>query len=233
MKTIGIIGAMECEISALKEKMDVIVAKKIVGTDFYMGKMAGKNVALVKCGIGKVNAAVCTQALIDMYGVDYIINTGVAGAISKELKIGDVVISEDLMQHDFDTTSVGDVLGVIPGIGTDSFKADPELIRIAKESGTNVLKDEHALYVGRIATGDQFIATKEQKQKIWSNFKAMCAEMEGGAIAQTCYLNKMPFVIVRAISDDADEKATISFEKFVTLAAKNSADIVEGMISVL
>lgn len=233
MKTIGIIGAMEMEVSELKKKMDVIVAKNIVGTEFYMGKMAGKNVALVKCGIGKVNAAVCTQALIDLYAVDYIINTGVAGAISKELDIGDVVISSDLVQHDFDTSPVGDVIGVIPGIGVDTFKADEELIKIAKESGDEVLKDKHKTFVGRIATGDQFISAMEQKQKIQSVFKAMCAEMEGCAIAQTCYLNKLPFVIVRAISDKCDESSTMSFEKFAEMAAKNSADIVERMITVL
>ncbi|MDR1687214.1 MAG: 5'-methylthioadenosine/adenosylhomocysteine nucleosidase [Clostridiales bacterium] len=231
MNTIGIIGAMESEIAQLKNEMEIKSTKKLVNTEFYEGTMTGKNVVLVKCGIGKVNAAVCAQTLINLYNASCVINTGAAGAISGKLNIGDVVVSTDLIQHDFDTSAVGDILGVIPGLSVDSFAADERLIKIAQEAGEEVLAGKNNVFTGRIATGDQFIATKEQKQKIEGSFSAMCAEMEGGAIAQTCWLNNVPFVIVRAISDNADEKATMSFPEFVKLAAKNAACIVRRMIT--
>jgi adenosylhomocysteine nucleosidase len=231
MNVIGIIGAMESEIAHLKNKMEIKGTKKLVNTEFYEGAMAGKNAVLVKCGIGKVNAAVCAQTLINVYGASCVINTGAAGAISGAVDIGDVVVSTDLIQHDFDTSAVGDILGVIPGLSVDSFAADERLIKIAFEAGKEVLAGKNNVFTGRIATGDQFIATKAQKRKIENNFGAMCAEMEGGAVAQTCWLNNIPFVIVRAISDNADEKATMSFPEFVKLAAKNAADIVWRMIT--
>jgi len=231
MKKIGIIGAMEQEVAELKSKMGAgAFSDDKLRLQITVGNLSGKEVALVKCGIGKVNAAVCTQILIDQYDVGCVINTGVAGAISKELNIGDVVVSKDLVQHDFDTSATGDVLGVIPGLNADSFLADTKLINAAKKAGEAVLSDKHKLFVGRIATGDQFISTREQKQKIDSNFNAMCAEMEGGAIAQACFINKIPFVVIRAISDKADEAATMSFEQFIEFAAKNSAGIVERML---
>lgn len=233
MKTIGIIGAMDAEINILKSKMNIVATKNNAGIDYHVGSFQGSNITIAKCGIGKVNAAICTQVMIDMYAVDYVINIGVAGAVSKDLKIGDVVISSDLLQHDYDSTDVGDKLGVIPNMGTETFMADEELIRLAKEAGNEVLSNEHNIFVGRIATGDQFISSKEAKERIWTNFKALCAEMEGGAIAHTCYLNNLPFVVVRAISDQADEEAGMSFEKFVPIAAKNSSDIVEHMIKVM
>lgn len=232
MKTVGIIGAMEEEIDILKSKIEMVAAKNIVGVDFYMGKLHGKNIIIVRSGIGKVNAAICTQVLIDMYGVDYVINTGVAGSISKELEIGDIVVSDDLVYHDFDTTAVGDQIGVIPRMSCSFFKADEELIRIAKETSKTVL-DKNKMYVGRIASGDQFVASKETKAHIWNNFKAYCVEMEGAAIAHTCFLNKIPFVVIRSISDKADSKATVSFDTFVKMAAKKSSDIVEEMLNLL
>jgi len=232
LKTIAIIGAMELEVAELKSKMKDIAATKAAGMEFFTGKLAEQNAVLVKCGIGKVNAAVCAQTLINLFKADCIINTGVAGAISKELDIGDVVISSDCMQHDFDTSAIGDPIGVVCGLGVDSFAADEQLIAAAQKAGKEILGEKHNLFVGRIATGDQFIGTKEQKQRIESLFGGMCAEMEGGAIAQVCFLNKIPFVVARAISDKADEKSPMSFEKFLSFAAKNSADIVLKMLEI-
>lgn len=232
MKTIGIIGAMEEEVVLLKNNTEIVSAKNIVGTDFFMGKMLGKSVVIVKCGIGKVNAAICTQVLIDIYGVDYIINTGVAGAISETLKVGDVVISSDLLQHDFDTSATGDPLGVIPRLHESTFKADEELVRIAEEASRVCIKNEN-IVVGRIATGDQFISDSSSKERIWNNFKPSCVEMEGAAIAQTCYLNKIPFVVIRSISDSADEEAPTNFKEHVDKVANNSSSIVENIVKEL
>lgn len=232
MKIIGIIGAMEEEIASLKSKMELVTAKNIVGIDFYMGKMNGKSVVLVRSGIGKVNAAICTQVLIDLYAVDYIINVGVAGAISKELSIGDVVISKDVVHHDMDCTNFGYEQGIIPRMTESFFTADELLIKIAKECGEEALPNK-AIHVNRIASGDKFVSSNEDKQKIWSAFKAFCVEMEGAAIAQTCFLNKIPFIVIRAISDKADDSAGVSFDKFVLEAAKTSSELVEKMIAKL
>lgn len=229
MKTIGIIGAMDEEIAFIKEIAEIISAKNILGLDFYITKFGGNSVIIVKCGIGKVNAAACTQVLIDHFAVDCVINVGVAGAIYKELNIGDVVVSSDALQHDMDVSALGDPVGTIPRMAESRFKADSELIEKAVEAG-NALEG-HKVFTGTVASGDQFIASAEAKNRIWNNFKAYCAEMEGAAIAHVCYLNKMPFVIIRSISDKADEQADMSFEEFTKIAAKNSSVILEGMLN--
>ena len=231
MKNIGIIGAMNEEIVLLKEKADIISSKEIVGLEFHMGKMHGNSVVLVCSGIGKVNAAVCTQLLIDMYGVDYVINVGVAGALVKELNIGDIVISSDVVQHDMDCCGFGYEPGIIPRLGCSFFVADPELVRMAREACESVTKKK--AIVARIASGDQFISDSAAKSRIRNTFKACCVEMEGAAIAQTSWLNKIPFVIIRAISDKANEEATVAFDKFVKIAAKNSSDAVEEIVKAI
>lgn len=225
--TIGIIGAMESEISRLKELISVVSVKNIVGLDFYMGTLYGNSVVLVRAGIGKVNAAICTQVLIDHYAVDTIINTGVAGAIEKELKIGDIVISADACQHDFDTSACGDEIGEISGIGESYFKADDELIKRAYSA---VEKLGYTAHIGRIASGDQFVNSSEVKERIWKLFKAKCCEMEGAAIAHTCYLNKIPFLVIRVISDTADEGTSVNFETFCEEAANKASEVVSSMI---
>ncbi|MDR2903652.1 MAG: 5'-methylthioadenosine/adenosylhomocysteine nucleosidase [Clostridiales bacterium] len=232
MKTIGIIGAMEEEIAVLKSKMELISTKNVIGADFYLGTMAGCSIILARCGIGKVNAAVCAQVLIDLYAVDYCINIGVAGALNKELSIGDIVISRDAVHHDFDTTPFGDPIGLIPRLNARFFAADEELVRIAETCAKTVMKDKN-IVIGRIASGDQFIADNEAKTKIAGITKADCVEMEGAAIAQACFLNRIPFVIIRAISDKADHSAEGNFEKFVAEAANNSGWIVEEMVKIL
>ena len=224
---IGIIGAMEKEITTIKEDMNIIAAKNIVGLDFYMGTLEGKSVVLVRSGVGKVNAAVCTQILIDMYAVDAVINIGVAGAVSSELKIGDIVISDDLVHHDFDTTACGDEPGEITGIPESYFKADEQLIKRALEA---VEKVGLPVSIGRIGSGDQFISSPEGKERIWKLFKAKCCEMEGAAIAQTCYLNKIPFVVIRVISDNADEGTDVNYERFFRESAIKANCIIKNML---
>ncbi len=230
MKTIGIIGAMEEEIENIKPYIDVISTKNIIGLDFYMGKMGGNNVVLVRSGIGKVNAAVCSQVLIDLYAVDYIINVGVAGSINKDLKIGDVVIATDTMHHDIDTSYFGDEIGIIPRMSESSFKADSELIDIALKSSSNVIEDG-VVVTGRIVSGDQFLCDVERKNKIWSHFKAFCVDMESADIGQTCYLNKIPFAIIRSISDNSDEDN--QYENFFIESAIKASNILKNMIDII
>ncbi len=230
MKTIGIIGAMEEEIENIKPYIDIISTKNIVGLDFYMGKMGGNNVVLVRSGIGKVNAAVCSQVLIDLYAVDYIINVGVAGAINKDLKIGDVVIATDTMHHDMDTTYFGDDIGIIPRMEESAFKADNELIEIALKSSSDVLENNNVV-TGRIVSGDQFLCDIEKKNKIWSHFKASCVDMESAAIGQACYLNKIPFCIIRSISDNSDEDN--QYENFFRDSAVKASNILKDMINII
>lgn len=231
MSTIGIIGAMDEEVISIKEEMDLISTRNIIGLDFYMGKMGGNNIVLVRSGIGKVNAAICAQVLIDMYGVDYIVNVGVAGAVAKELEIGDIVISDECVQHDFDTTIFGDPLGFISRMNVSFFKADDELIQLAKKVSESVIDNQ--VVVGRIASGDQFISSNEKKAFLWSEFKASCAEMEGAAVAHACYLNKIPFVIIRSISDKAEDSSEHDYEKFFKESAKIAAKIVMKMVAEL
>ena len=230
MKTIGIIGAMEEEIESIKPHIDIISTKNIVGLDFYMGKMGGNNVVLVRSGIGKVNASVCSQVLIDLYAVDYIINVGVAGAINKDLKIGDIVIATDVMHHDMDTSFFGDEIGIIPRMEESCFKADEELIEIAKNISNDILKD-NVIVTGRIVSGDQFLCDIEIKNKIWAHFKASCVDMESAAIGQTCYLNKIPFSIIRSISDNSDENN--QYENFFKDSAIKASNILKEMINVI
>lgn len=232
MKTIGIIGAMEEEVSILKTKMEVLSAKNIVGVDFFMGKMSGKNVIVVRSGIGKVNAAICSQVLIDLYGVDCIINVGVAGALHKDLEICDVVISKDTVQHDFNVSSFGHPKGVIPNMPESFFAADEEMIGIAKKICDEILEENKA-YIGRIASGDVFVSAAEEKHRITDDFNALCVEMEGAAVGHVCYLNKIPFLVLRSISDKADEKSDTDFDEFVIKAAKQASDIVETMIKLI
>lgn len=229
MNTIGIIGAMEEEIENIKPYIDIISTKNIVGLDFYMGKMEGNNVILVRSGIGKVNAAICTQVLIDLYAVDIIINVGVAGATNKSLKIGDIVISKDTMHHDMDTTFFGDELGIIPRMEESCFAADENLMKIAITAVESETDCTH--YCGRIVSGDQFICDVEKKNKISSHFKSYCVDMESAAIGQTCYLNKIPFIAIRSISDNSDENN--EYQNFFKESALKASIIVKKMIQLL
>ena len=226
----GIIGAMEEEIVLLKEKMEIEVVVKKASMEFYQGRLNGKEVVLVRSGIGKVNAGLCAQILVDVFNVNRLINTGIAGSLKAEINIGDVVISSDALQHDMDARSFGYARGEIPRMDTVAFPADPELIRMAQAACTEVNPDIRA-FVGRIVTGDQFVAGREVKEEIASWTEGYCTEMEGAAIAQAAYLNRVPFVIIRAISDKADDSAAVDYPEFEKKAIEHSVKLVENFVS--
>lgn len=228
-KTIGVIGAMEEEVEILKEKMDIKGTTEVAGMTFYSGKLNDKSIVLVRSGVGKVNMATCTQILMDKFNVSALVNSGVAGTMDPELNQGDIVISTDAVQHDFDTTVFGDPLGEISRLGVTFFKADETLREIAKKAAGNI----SGLHIkeGRIASGDQFVAGGAVADRIKGNFGNVSAvEMEGASMAQVAYLNKVPFVILRSISDKADGSADLSYEEFLPIAAKNASSLLEEFI---
>ncbi|WP_070000678.1 5'-methylthioadenosine/adenosylhomocysteine nucleosidase [Cellulosilyticum sp. I15G10I2] len=226
---IGIIGAMDEEVISLKRKMVIKDIKTVASMEFCTGAINDKEIVVVRCGIGKVNAAVCTQVLIDQFHTQCIINTGVAGGLHPEINIGDIVISSDTVEHDMDASAVGNPKGEIPRMNKTYFEADERLVQIAQDAAEKIDGD-HKVLVGRIASGDQFISSIKVKEAIYSMFTAYCAEMEGAAIAHTCYLNQVPFVIIRAISDKADHSADTNFEEFVNIAARNASKMIEAIL---
>ena len=227
---IGIIGAMQEEVAQLKTEMSDVSITKKASMDFYEGTLVGKSVVVVQSGIGKVNAAICTQILVDLFAVDCVINTGIAGSLQAQIDIGDVVVSTDTVQHDVDATEFGYALGQIPRLDVLAFKADEKLIKQAVDSCRRV-NSHIKVFSGRIVSGDQFIADKGLKQTIISNFAGYCTEMEGAAIAQTAYLNQLPFVIIRAISDKADDSAQVDYPTFEKQAIENSVRLVNDMVA--
>lgn len=228
---IGIIGAMDEEVKILKDKMTIDRRELKAKMEFYSGSLWGKNVVVVTAGIGKVNAAVCTQILIDDFNVNNIINVGVAGGIGEDILPGDVVIGENLVQHDIDTSAFGDKIGQVPRLGTFDFKCDEKLINAALKACRNI--ESHKTFTGRIVSGDQFIADTEKIRWLKSEFDAEACEMEGGSIAQVCYLNSIPFVVIRSISDNANIGAHMDYQKFVPIAIDNSIHIIENMLNLL
>jgi len=227
---IGIIGAMDEEVEQIVAAMNVARVEKKAGMEFHCGTLNGSDVVIVRSGIGKVNAAACTQILCDDFAIDSVINTGIAGSLDASIDIGDIVLSSDVLHHDMDATGFGYPLGQIPRMDTLSFEANKRLIDIANECCRAVLPDI-GVHVGRVVSGDQFISDKDVKERIISNFKGMCTEMEGAAIAQTAYINKIPFLIVRAISDKADDSATMDYPTFEAQAIKNSVALLTAMVS--
>lgn len=228
MARIGIIGAMDNEISALIGCMEDVETENAASMTFYKGKLWGKDTVLVKCGVGKVNMTACTQVLASVYKVDMLINTGVAGALKKGMRVGDIVISKDAVEHDMDATGLGFEKGVIPYMDAYVFEADPDLVRTAAEACEKVNPDINC-YVGRVVTGDQFISSREVKNDLVKTFEGFCAEMEGAAMAQAAYLNQIPFVIIRAISDNADDSASGDFEEFTEKAVEHTTHLLEEM----
>lgn len=218
----GIIGAMDSEVTTIKDALDKVRVTQVSGRDFYEGYLGDNKVVVVQSGIGKVNAAVCAQTLILRFGATRIINTGVAGNLSSELTINDFVVSTETVQHDFDVSPIGFKRGEIPYTGRVTFVADPELRAQAVEAVKQVAPASKVL-TGRICTGDQFICTAEQQDAITSQWGGLCCEMEGGAVAQVCHLNQVPFVIIRVISDDSDE---MGFEQFQEAASRECAEAV-------
>lgn len=221
---LGIIGAMDIEVAKLKEEMTDVTVTKVAGMDFNKGKLEGKEVVVVRSGIGKVNAGICTQILVDKFGVDGVINTGIAGSLRNEINIGDIVLSTDCVQHDMDATGFGYPVGQIPQMDAFSFKASEKFIELAKQCNDKVNPDI-ASFTGRVVSGDQFISNKDKKNWLIENFDGCCTEMEGAAIAQAAYLNEIPFLIVRAISDKADDSAGMDYAVFEAKAVEHSVNL--------
>ncbi|MCD8018557.1 MAG: 5'-methylthioadenosine/adenosylhomocysteine nucleosidase [Clostridiales bacterium] len=213
MVCIGVIGAMEEEVASLIKQMDDAEKKTMAGMSFYRGTLWKQQAVVVQSGIGKVNMAICTQILVDVYEVDMVINTGVAGGLYKDIRLGDIVISSDALQHDMDVGGLGYERGVIPGMKESIFKADTELVEMAKEA-CEIVNPEINCYVGRVVSGDQFISDNATKKELVGLFGGYCAEMEGAAMAQVASLNHVPFVIIRAISDNADDGAAVAYNTF-------------------
>ena len=227
MTKLGIIGAMEIEVAILKSKLENVKVTKIGPMEFFEGKLAGCDVVVVMCGVGKVHAAMCTQVLCSHFGVTHIVNTGVAGSLDAELDICDVLVSTDAIQHDMDVVHLGYDVGKVPGLDTTAFPADEMLCKLAFDA-SEAIRPGHTK-LGRVATGDQFVCSDEQKAKIIANTNACCTEMEGAAIAQTAYVNRVPFVILRAISDKADGSAELDYPTFEKIAAANCAAVTEAL----
>lgn len=225
MKKLGIIGAMEEEIARLKEQMTEVSVTERASLTFYEGYLNHLPVVVVRSGIGKVNAALCTQQLIDLFGIDAVINTGIAGSLDAKIDIGDIVLSTDALEHDMDAVAFGYDVGVIPRMDTSVFVADEPLRRLAAEVCKNVTSDV-SVHEGRIVTGDQFIADKEKKNWLVSTFSGMCTEMEGAAIAHAAHNNQIPFLIIRAISDKADDSASVDYPTFEAKAIDHTVNLV-------
>lgn len=230
MSKIGIIGAMELEVEELKSRLDGSKVTKRAGMEFFEGVLNGTDAVIVRCGIGKVNAALCVQILADLFQVTHVINTGVAGSLNARLDIGDILVSRDAVHHDMDVSPLGYAPGIVPQMDTSCFQADERLVQLAMESCAAVNPDIHVMS-GRVVSGDQFIAGKEIKNRLVSTFRGDCTEMEGAAIAHGAYLNGIPFVILRAISDKADDSAEMDYPSFERAAAGHCAKLVADLVT--
>ena len=239
-KIIGIIGAMDIEVTLLKSILAPLPQEKAVKTKqagscvFFEGLLNGTHVVIVQSGVGKVNAALCAQRLILQFGVNYIINTGIAGAMAHGLKVQDLVLSTDALYHDMNAVDFGYKVTEVPGMKCSDFPASKELIAAAEKAFASLEEAKgHALVKGRIASGDQFIASKELKAKIMENCSPACVEMEGAAIAHASYLNEVPFIIIRCMSDMADDDGEKTYDFNEQAAAELSAKLVEKMVGLV
>lgn len=221
---LGIIGAMDEEVAKIKDQMENVKVMSRAAMDFYEGTLSGKDVVVVRSGIGKVNAAMCAQILADHYHVDAVINTGIAGSLNAKIDIGDIVLSTDTLEHDMDAVAFGYPLGQIPRMDTLSFKADDKLRALAKKVCQEVVP-EISVFEGRVVSGDQFVSDKKKKDWLVENFDGYCTEMEGAAIAHAAYLNEIPFLIIRAISDKADDSASMDYPTFEAQAIEHSVKL--------
>lgn len=227
MRKLGIIGAMDVEVATLKERMEEKHTRTIAGSDYCEGKLEGMDAVVVQCGVGKVNAALCAQVLCSCFGVTHIVNTGIAGSLNAQLDIGDFVISTDAVYHDMDATNFGYPMCQVPGMAVLAFPADPMLSEAAFQAADKAHPGH--VRMGRVATGDQFVAEKSLKNKIIANTGALCTEMEGAAIAHTAWKNGVPFVIIRAISDKADDSAQMDYPTFEAAAAQRCAQVTQSL----
>ncbi|WP_068774524.1 5'-methylthioadenosine/adenosylhomocysteine nucleosidase [Paenibacillus sp. FJAT-26967] len=225
---IGLIGAMNEEIELLIQAMTGVKETRKAGITYREGLFQGKEVVVCRSGVGKVNAAVCTQILIDQFGVNAVLFTGVAGALDPELNIGDIVISTACMQHDMDVRALGFPRGVIPYEEVSTFAADPELIKLA-DAASRELFDGRTKQ-GLVLSGDQFVASRELVAELFHDLGGSCTEMEGAAVAQVCSMNSIPFVVIRSMSDKADGSAHVNFAEFTKQASENSHRIIEHVV---
>lgn len=227
---IGVIGAMSGEVQGLKDQMKNVTVTQKSGMQFYSGALHGKKVVVVQSGVGKVNAGICASLLIHLFSVDTLINTGIAGSLNSAIDIGDVVLSTDAVQHDFDATGFGKYpYGQIPGLDTLFFKADDKLISIAEDACLSV-NPSIKVFRGRVVSGDQFISEHSKKKWILEHFGGYCTEMEGAAVAQAAYLSKIPFLIVRVISDKADDSSVVDYPEFEKKAIEHSVRLTSEII---
>ena len=224
---IGIIGAMEPEVVSLIAALEEKNCETVSGVTFHPGKIAGKTVAIARCGIGKVFAAICAEIMILKYSPDLLVNTGVGGGLAPDLGTGDIIIAHSLCQHDMDTSAIGDPKGLVSGINMIYFESDSRARDILLSAAEGLgLKAR----LGRIASGDKFIASKEDKDRIKADFSADACEMEGCAVAQVAFVNGTPFAVVRAISDSADGEATMDYPTFLPIAARNSTNLTLALV---
>lgn len=230
---LGIIGAMSVEVETLKAQMSGLSISQKAGMEFYEGVLAGVPAVVVVCGVGKVNAALCVQILCDCYQVTHLVNTGVAGSLNPTLDIGDLVVGKDAMYHDFDCHVLNDnyVVGQVPGLPVREFPADSMLVEAAFQAAETIHNGH--VHIGRVASGDQFVCSGEQKNAIVENTDALCTEMEGAAIAHAAWRNGVPFVIIRAISDKADNSAEMDFPTFEAITAKHCAAVTMTLAGLL
>ncbi len=228
---IGIIGAMDVEVQMLKDIMQNITITTVSGIEYYSGTIAGVETVVAKAGVGKVNAAICAEAMILRFEPSVIINIGVAGGLASALKVGDIAIANSVIEHDMDTSVFGDPLGFITGINKVNIPCaewvTETLLQVAK--GVDGIKT----VCGTIVSGDQFISSKEKKSQLVETFNAVATEMEGASIGHVCYMNGVPFGVLRAISDSADDAADMSFNEFCELAAKNSLKVILSFLEVV
>ena len=227
---IGIITALEAEMEIIRDNLTDEKTETISGIEYISGKIDNCDVVLAVCGIGKVFAAICTQTMILKYSPNIIINTGVAGSLSEKLSVGDICIAQDVVHHDLDTSPIGDPVGMVSGINMIYFPTSEDLVSMFSDITSELGFD---YMVGTIASGDQFISTDEQKAYIKANFPASCCDMESASIGHVAYVNKIPFIIIRAISDNADGSSSMDYPTFSKVAAKESASIVLNFISKL
>ena len=228
---LGIIGAMQVEVETLVANLENMQHFDHAGSRFYAGRLNGADAVVVQCGVGKVNAAMCAQIMCSVFGVTHLVNTGVAGSLCAQLDIGDILISTDAMHHDFDCAPVGYVPGQIPGLDVLAFPADETLSKLAFDAAEQV-NPGHTKY-GRVASGDQFIAGRAAKEKIVAVTNARCTEMEGAAIAQVAYRNGVPYAVLRAISDKADDSAEMDYPTFERIAAQRCAKVVMTLAAMM
>ncbi|ARK31743.1 5'-methylthioadenosine/adenosylhomocysteine nucleosidase [Halalkalibacter krulwichiae] len=226
---IGVIGAMNEEIERMKAEMVVTNTYEFATVEFYEGRLKEKEIILCKCGVGKVNAALTTQLLVDRFAITHLLFTGVAGAVDESLDVGDLVISTSAMQHDLDVTALGFKKGQIPYFeGSSDFLANSELVELAVSAAKQ--STSRHIVRGRIVSGDQFIANADYVQSLREEFEAACVEMEGAAVAQVAAMNKIPFVIIRSMSDKANGKASVNFAEFTQLASEQSHLLVSTIL---